>query len=356
MPPTRFAIIGPGWRSGFYRRIVAAMPDRFEITGVLTRDAERAEQVSREWGLPAHTSLDDLLRPDPTFVLLAVPWPLTPVLLAELVERGVPVLCETPPAPDVDGLRALAPLARRGARVQVCEQYQFQPMLAARLAIAASGRIGTVSEAQVSVAHGYHGIDLMRRFLGIDDATPMTIRATRFQSPLVEGPTRQGPPAGETIRTSSQLIGWFDLGDRLGVMDHTDDQYWSWVRGLRILVRGERGEIDGTTLRYLAAFDQPVTLELTRHDVGHAGSQLGYHHEGITAGAEWVYRNPFPEPRLPDEEVATATLLTRMAGWLDGGPDVCSLSHGAQDHYLYLAMQQAATSGEPVRVTGHVWD
>jgi hypothetical protein len=238
----------------------------------------------------------------------------------------------------------------------VCEQYQFQPMLAARLAIAASGRIGTVSEAQVSVAHGYHGIDLMRRFLGIDDATPMTIRATRFQSPLVEGPTRQGPPAGETIRTSSQLIGWFDLGDRLGGMDHTDDQYWSWVRGLRILVRGERGEIDGTTLRYLAAFDQPVTLELTRHDVGHAGSQLGYHHEGITAGAEWVYRNPFPEPRLPDEEVATATLLTRMAGWLDGGPDVCSLSHGAQDHYLYLAMQQAATSGEPVRVTGHVWD
>jgi hypothetical protein len=139
-------------------------------------------------------------------------------------------------------------------------------------------------------------------------------------------------------------------------MDFVDDQYWSWVRGLRVLVRGERGEIDGTTLRYLEAFDRPVSLELTRHDTGHAGSQLGYHHEGITAGTEWVYRNPFPGSRLSDEEIATATLLARMAEWLDGGPDGCSLAHGAQDHYLNLAMRQAAESGEPIRVTGHVWD
>jgi predicted dehydrogenase len=43
----------------------------------------------------------------PDFVVTAVPWGVTPSLMVALVERGVPVLTETPPAPDLDGLREL---------------------------------------------------------------------------------------------------------------------------------------------------------------------------------------------------------------------------------------------------------
>ena len=143
----------------------------------------------------------------------------------------MPVLTETPPAPDIDGLRALRSLDRSGARIQVAEQYQFQPLHAARLALAASGRLGTVSQAQMSVAHGYHGIDLMRRYLALDDDAPVTIRGMRFRSPIVDGPDRDGPPhRGARSCQSEQTIAWFDFGERLGVMDFTDDQYFSWIR------------------------------------------------------------------------------------------------------------------------------
>ena len=246
MDAIRFGIIGSGWRTEFYLRVAQALPDTFQITGVLTREAERAEVITRDWGVPAVLSVDELLAGDPGFVVVSVPWSVTPTLLKELAERDVPVLTETPPAPDIDGLRALRPLAN--ARVQVAEQYQFQPLHAARLAIAASGRLGTVSQAHLSTAHGYHGIDLMRRFLAADDAAPLTIRAMRFESPLVAGPDRDGPPTVDQTVPSLQTVAWFDFGERLGVMDFTDDQYFSWVRSRRVLVRGDRGEFSNETL------------------------------------------------------------------------------------------------------------
>lgn len=353
MEPIPFAIIGSGWRTEFYLRVARALPDTFRITGVLTRDPERATTITTDWELPAYLTLDELLADAPAFVVVSVPWDVTPVLLPELSARGVPVLTETPPAPDIDGLRALRPLA--DARIQVAEQYQFQPLHAARLAVAASGRLGTISQAQVSVAHGYHGIDLMRRFLDLPDDAPGTIRAMRFESPLVAGPDRDGPPTMDVPETSSQTIAWFDFGERLGVMDFADEQYFSWVRSLRLLVRGERGEIADQTIRYVTDVTMPITLQLTRHDTGHAGNLEGHHLVGITAGAEWLYRDPFAPARLSDEEIAVATSLIRMHQWLDGGPPMCMLGQGAQDHYLTLLMDEAATSGAPTPIPGHVW-
>lgn len=353
MDPIRFAIIGSGWRTEFYLRVARALPDAFEITGVQTRDPERAAHITREWGVPAHLTLDELMASGPAFVVTSVPWPVTPALLRELAAREVPVLTETPPAPDIDGLRALRSLA--DARIQVAEQYQFQPLHAARLTLAASGRLGTISQAQVSAAHGYHGIDLMRRFLSLPDDARSTIRAMRFESPLVAGPDRDGPPTNDRLSPSVQTIAWFDFGERLGVMDFASEQYFSWVRSPRVLIRGDRGEIANETVRYVEDVVTPITLELTRHDTGQAGNLEGHHLAGITAGAEWVYRNPFQPARLSDEEVAIATALVRMHQWLDGGPGICSLAHGAQDHYLTLLMHQAAESGEPVRVPGHIW-
>ncbi len=86
----------------------------------------------------------------------------------------------------LDGFEALDDLAAAGAPIQVAEQYQFQPLLAAQLAIASSGRPGTVRDATVSVAHGCHGVDLIRRFLGVG-LEAVSIAAHRFASPIVAG-------------------------------------------------------------------------------------------------------------------------------------------------------------------------
>ena len=344
MEPIPFALIGSGWRGEFFERIAAALPDRFRLTGRYSR---------RVPGSAA--SIDELLSGQPAFVVVAVPWAATPLLTTELAERGIAVLAETPPAPDIAGLRALAPLARFGGRIQVAEQYQFQPLHAARLAIAASGRLGTVSQVQVSIAHGYHGINLIRRFLGVD-SQPVTITARRFDSAVVSGPDRSGPPPSQQIVTQEQILATFDFGERLGIFDFTDEQYFSWIRGLRLLVRGERGEIDGSVARWLDSAGLPVRLTIDRHDTGHNGNLEGLYLEGITLGAEWIYRNPFGTARLTDDEIAVASCLVGMPAAIDGGPAVCSLADAAQDHYLNLLMTQALETGLPVRASGHVWD
>jgi predicted dehydrogenase len=352
--PTRFAVVGSGWRAEFYLRVAAALPGRFEVSGVFSRDATRRAAVGSAFGVDTPGSLDELLATDASFAVVATPWPVTPVILDELVARGVPVLAETPPAPDDDGLRRLAPLARSG-RIQVAEQYQFQPLHAARLELVRSGRLGAVSQARISAAHGYHGVDLIRRFLGLD-REPLTITAHRFVSPIVASPDRAGPPADERIVESDQVVAFLDAGDRLGVYDFSPDQYFSWVRASRALIRGERGELHGRTVRTLLDHRTPAVGELVRHDAGHDGNLEGYHHKGITLGDTWLYRNPFAPARLADDEIAVATCLARMSEWLDGGPDVCSLADAAQDHHIGLAIEEAARTRRTVTTLGHIWD
>jgi predicted dehydrogenase len=354
MTATPFAIIGGGWRAEFFLRVAAALPERFRVTGLFTRDAARRATLETGFGIATPASLDELLATDPAFVVVSTPWAVTPDLLRELSGRAIPALSETPPAPDVEGLRALAPLAASG-RIQVAEQYQFQPLHAARLAVAASGRLGQISQARVSAAHGYHGVDLIRRFLELD-REPLTITAHRFVSPIVAGPDRAGPPGEERIAASEQVVAFLDAGDRLGVFDFTEDQYFSWIRASRVLIRGERGELDDRRVRWLLDHRTPVVVDLVRHDAGHDGNLEAVHHVGITLGDEWVYRNPFSPARLSDDEIAVATCLARMGEWLDGGPDLCSLADAAQDHSLGLSIAEAVQTGRPVRTSGHVWE
>jgi predicted dehydrogenase len=344
MEPVPFALVGSGWRAAFFERVAAALPERFRVTG------RYSVRVPGTVG-----SLDDLVAGAPAFVVLAVPREATPDLLFELTERQVAILAETPPAVDIDGLRRLAPLAKAGPRIQVAEQYRFQPLHAARLAIATGGRLGTISQVQASVAHGYHGIDLIRRFLGVGHE-PALISARRFVSPVVAGPDRAGPPAEARMVADPQVLATFDVGDRLGILDFADEQYFSKIRALRMVVRGDRGEIDGRDVRWLDDNGAPTGVSLERHDTGHDGNLEGLYLEGITAGAEWVYRNSFGPARLTDDELAVATCLARMPDAIDGGPDVCSLADAVHDRYLDLLVERAIETGTVVRAAGHIWE
>lgn len=353
--PIRFAIVGGGWRTAFYLRVARELPDRFQVSGVVVRDAAWGRQLAAAWGVTPYGSLDDLSQAnDLDFVLVCVPRGVAPDLICALTERGIPVLAETPPAADVEGLQALYARLEPAARVQVAEQYPFQPLHAARLALAASGIIGKPSQAQVSVAHGYHGMALMRRALGLtfEDAT---ILARRVVSPIWEGPGRGGAPGEERIAVSDQVIAQLDFGDAFGVYDFCGDQYFSWIRTPRLLIRGERGEIHGTQVSYLADFRTPITLDLRREDAGLAGNLEGFYHKGILAGERWVYRNPLAPGRLSDDEIAVGTCLEKMAHYAQGGEGFYGLAEASQDHYLSLMIEQAVTSGDGVRTTTQPW-
>ena len=351
----RFAIVGAGWRAEFFFRIVQALPEMFEVTGVVVRNPEKAEAVRRQWGLPTFSAIDPMLsETDPQFVLTSVSSKVNAAVAAELAEREVPILSETPPGLDLEELIGVHRLTEQGARIQVAEQYCFQPLHVARLAFVQKGYLGRVSQAQISVAHGYHGTSLMRRFLGIM-YEPAQITATEFTSPLVNGPGRDGPPVEENTHDSLQQFFQFDFGDRLGVFDFTGDQYFSWVRSNRLLIRGDRGEIVDRRAAYLKDFLTPIELDFVRHSAGAAGNLEGKYLKGIQAGDEWLYRNPFIPASLTDDEIAIATCLTGMSRYVETGEEIYPLAEACQDQYLSLMAQQALETGTAVQTQSQPW-
>jgi hypothetical protein len=355
MTAIQFGIVGAGWRSEFYLRIVRAMPERFEITGMVIRNREKRSAFAAQWGVPTFPTLDEMLAAtSPSFVVTSVSWPANPGFLAELSERSIPVLSETPPAPDLDGLIEVNKLTAKGARIQVAEQYHAQPHHAALLGLLSKGWIGTPSEAQVSVGHGYHGISLIRRFLDTGYESPRVV-GLQFTSPIVAGGDRDGPPKSEQIRDSAQDFYFFDFGDRLGLLDFTNDQYFGWIRNTRIMVRGERGEIVNDRAYYVKEFQTPVEVSLVRRAAGTGSNIEGNHLQGYLVGDDWVYRNPCAPASLSDDEVAIATCLMKMDEYVRTGKDFYPLAEASQDHYLYLLGQQAVREGRPIQAERQPW-
>lgn len=353
--PIRFGLIGGGWRAEFFTRIAAALPDRFEMVGVHMRDADKAAAFGARWGITVCDSLEGMADEGPDFLVLSVKAEAHPDYAARLHALGMAVLCETPAALDVPSMISIWRLVEQGLCWHVAEQYAFQPHHTARLAIIERGLVGRVSFSRVSSAHGYHGVSLMRRFLGIgyEDAA---IRARQFVSPVVQGGGRSGSPLEEKVVDGTQLLGEFDFGDRLGLFDFTDIQYWSYVRSHRVVIRGERGEIADDEVRYLRDFRTPVIETLRRRDRGQGGDLDGHWLESIQLGGQAMFANPFWRARLMDDEVAIAIALQRMGDYVRGkGEGPYSFAEAAQDQYLSLLMSEAAASGEFVRSTRQPW-
>ncbi|KAK9764914.1 hypothetical protein K7432_007178 [Basidiobolus ranarum] len=359
MIPTKFALIGgSSWRAEFFYRIAQALPERFQSIAATVRDEDTGKQIQTKWGFPTYRTLEELLqnhRNELDFVIVSVPWVVCAEYIKKLAKLNIPVLSETPPAPDVEGLNELWKIIlETKAKVQVAEQYQFQPLHAARIAVANSGLLGNISQAQVSVCHGYHGISLLRKFLNIhfEDAT---ITAHSFTSPVIAGPDRSGPPRSETITESKQTIAVLDFGDRLGIFDFVGDQYFSYIRSNRVLIRGERGEINNDNVHYLQSADTSISYTFSRQDAGLNGNLEGYYHKGIVGGSEWVYKNPFIGARLSDDEIAVAACMDAMRHYLETGEEFYSVAEAAQDHYLNMMIEQAVASGEKVKTVPQVW-
>jgi predicted dehydrogenase len=350
-----FGIVGTGWRSLFYLRVARACPDHFNVVGLVSRNPAQVSDTISGFGVPLYASPEDLLEAaKPMFMVTSVPWKVNPGLLWQLAKLNLPILSETPPATTVKEMLDLMLLTKQGAKIQVAEQYWLQPHHAARLALAHSGKLGRISQVQVSVAHGYHGLSLIRRFLGIG-FEKATISAYKFTAPIVQGPGRDGPPPQEVVVDSNQVIARLDFGDRLGVFDFSGDQYFSYIRGQRLLVRGERGEIIDETAVYLQDFLTPIRVTFVRHVAGPNGNLEGHYLKGIQAGEAWLYHNPLAPGELADDEIAVGTCLLKMADYVDGGPAFYSLAEACQDRYLHIVLEEALSKGRPVTSKIQPW-
>lgn len=359
MNPIKIGVIGNGWRSQTFFKIIRELPNQLELKAVLFRNAQKASEFEQQYPHTAYTDLNLFLKQDFDFVLLALPREKTLEYLEKLLIAGVPVLCETPPANGLDELTRCWELAQTyHANVQVAEQYFLQPYHSAILQAVQSGMIGTVSNLMISMMHDYHGISMMRKLLGIKFEC-CQIQAESHQFPVTLTCNRDGMNDEQKIVTPQRKRAVFHFsGGKVGFFDFCDEQYFNYLRTRHLNVQGDRGEIWDQSVHYLNADGVPFHSELQRVDTGAYSNLEGLFHRGITLNGTYLYQNPFADSvkaRLNDDEIAMATLLIRMKESIDTGHDCYSLADGLQDTYLYLMMDQAIQTGKTIFTQPQPW-
>ena len=355
--PARYVVVGRGWRAAFFLRLARSFPQRLQVSAVVTRTAEAGVQVEEEWGLRTARTLVEAVSGDrPDFVVASVPWEVSPQVVREAVGLELPVLTETPPAPDVAGLRGLWSAVGGSGLVQVAEQYPLYPGHVARRRLVEKGVIGQVHDVQVSSTHQYHALALIRRMLGVgfEDAA---VTAHRSEFALADPIRREGWTGDLTPRPAWNVLARYDFGDgRTGLYDFTDNQWHNELRSNRILVRGALGEV--VTDHVVHARDGRTLLasDLVRRQLGFDLNLEGYDLDHISFEGEVVYRNDWQGGRLSDDELAVADLLGQMGAWVRGeGPEPYPLAQASQDHLLALAIDESLASGGTVRTQRQPW-
>jgi predicted dehydrogenase len=346
---TTFALIGSGWRAQVFLKLADQL-GTVRCAGAVVRTPRRLD-------VPTFTSLDACLRETRVdFVLTATPRSETPGFITDAVNRKLPVLAETPPAPDLEGLRSLWSAVGDSGLVQVAEQYLLMPSHAARAALVASGVIGTPTQVQVSSTQQYHAVSLIRGLLAAGRG-PVSVRATRFTAPLVSPLSRAGWTDDEEAHPTTTTIATLDFGNgRSGVYDFTEQQTRNQLRFRRLTVRGSAGELHNDEVVRMTGPRTLVRTPLVRRQTGHDLDLIGYDTEHISLGSEVLYHNPYPGRRWMDDEIAMATLLERMASWVRGeGPAPYPLAEGAQDQQVALAIEQSADTDTPVTTSREAW-
>lgn len=354
---TTFGIVGSGWRTMFFLRLARMLPERLRAVGVVTRSADRAAEITAATSIPAFLSIDEMLTHErPDYVIVSTNWPTTPVATRELVARGVRVLAETPPAPDLNGMRALWDGVGASGLVQVAEQYLLMPAHAARLAVLKAGTIGEVTSVQISSTHLYHAGSLFRGLLGVG-FEPTEVNARAFTAPLAN-PLRGGTWTGDdTAQPTRTILATLDFGDgRSALYDFTDNQWWNPLRERRIVIRGSRGEIVDDDVVRLVDPVTPVRSVLQRRETGRDLNLEGRDLHHISFDGTVLYRNPYVGSGLSEDDIAVAAIAEATGAWArDEGPEPYPLAQACQDHLLGLAIEESARQATPIRTAIEPW-
>ncbi|MHA4946598.1 Gfo/Idh/MocA family protein [Micromonospora sp. SD19] len=353
---TRFGIVGSGWRGEFFLRLARLLPERFRVTGVVTRTESRGAAVTADWGVRTFRTTAELLAHErPDFVIVSVPWSVTPEATRELVAAGVPVLAETPPAADLAGLRSLWADVGGSGLVQVAEQYLLMPGHAARLALVRAGVLGEPTSVQISSTHLYHAVSLIRGLLGVGHESA-EVNARAFVAPLANPLSPTGWSGDDTPQQLSTTLATIDFGGRMGLYDFTDNQWWNPLRTRRLVVRGSRGELVDDRVVRLVDPTTPVESSLVRRQTGLDLNLEGLDLKHISFDGEVVYRNPFVGSGMSDDDIAVADIVARAGAWArEEGPAPYSLAEACQDHLISLAIEESVRTGQPVVTDAEAW-
>ena len=343
MKPLSFIIVGSGWRAMFYVRIALLYPQCFKLCYLLCRTKEKAERIHREYRIPVTTEVQVCEDAHPDFVVVAVDRASKFSVTKQWLAKGYAVLSETPAAETVDELEELWALRRKGARLQIAEQYIRYPLIAAGLRAINRGLLGDPYAVELSLAHDYHAASLIRHMLrcGLDAAglpfPAMKLWGKAYDSPVEETGSRYGSITDGSVkqRRRVRVALEFDNG-KAAFYDFDSVQYHSTIRTRHINVQGQQWEWNDTVLHYVDASHRPMREDLK------AWLDPSYEPRHTRQLLE-LSRTWSPEVHMDaiQDEYAIATLILDMRAFLDHDREGYPLSEALEDAYTWLLMDQA---------------
>ncbi len=251
--PLRVAIIGTGKRSDYlYGPIIAALPDEVQLVSVWGRSPDSARRLGESLGVAWYTDLEKLVRETaPVIGIVSVNYSANGEVGLMAIESGLNVLVETPIAHDLKQADAIIAAAKqRGLKIEVAEQFHRRPLEQIKLRLIESGLFGRVHTSFSDFAgHGYHGISVMRSYLGFD-ARPVQVTGAVRDYDLAPHWSRVSSTRDARVETQEHGLVEFE-GGRLGVFHWTNVGYDSalrWWRSSRFLAEKGMGITVGVGL------------------------------------------------------------------------------------------------------------
>ncbi len=364
--PVRVAIIGTARRSAYlYGPILAALPDHVQLVGVWGRSAESARRLGEALGTPWYTDMDRLVAETaPQIGIVSVNYNANGQVGLMAVEHGLHVLLETPIAHKLSEADAIiAAAAARDLKIEVAEQFHRRPLEAIKLALLASGLFGRVySSFNDFAGHGYHGVSVMRSYLGFD-AKPVKVTGAVRQYDLASHWSRLGDKTGPRTETQEHGMVEFDDG-RLGIFHWTSLGYdcpLRWWRSSRFLAEKGMGITVGVgldveeRLSLLAPGGEAprfITLERRweRVDGGALVAMVAHTGDPDLPIVRWD--NPFVPvpaghgPQWHDDEIGVAGCLLSLVEAVRSGGEPTYGPHQARlDQELILAIRLSSQQG-----------
>ncbi len=251
--PLRVAIIGTARRSDYlYGPLLQAMPADVELVAIWGRSTDSARRLGESLEVPWYTDLDKLTREtEPQIGIVSVNYNANGEVGLMALEQGLNVLLETPIAHKLSEADAIIKAAtERDLKIEVAEQFHRRPLEQIKLKLIESGLFGQVySSFNDFAGHGYHGVSVMRSYLGFDAKPVQVTGAVRHYELATQWSRLRNQMAP---RTETQEHGIIEFEDgRLGIFHWTDVGYDSplrWWRSSRFLAEKGMGITVGVGL------------------------------------------------------------------------------------------------------------
>jgi len=370
--PLRIAIIGTANRSDYlYGPLIKALPDDVELVAAWGRHADSVERLGKSLGVSAYTDMDKLIRETaPEIGIVSVNYHANGEVGLMAVQAGLHVLLETPIAHKLSQADAIIAAAQeRRLKIEIAEQFHRRPLEQIKLKLIESGLFGHVHTALNDFAgHGYHGISVLRSYLGFN-ATPIQVTGAVRQYDLAPHWSRLAGTRGARTETQEHGIIEFDDG-QIGIFHWTDVAYDSalrWWRSSRFLAEKGMGITVGVGLDVEERLslispggEAPrfITIERRweRIDGGALVAMVAHTGDPDLPIVQWD--NPFRPAaqghgmQWHDDEIGVAgCLLSLVDAVRNGAEPTYGAYQGRLDQELILALRMSSLAGgQPIKL------